>query len=176
MGMKIFTSTTTENYESIRNHIKTLDKDDRYLRFGYSASDDRIDSYVSSTVDSDKSIWICVENDGTLVGTLHIAFGDNMAEFGLTVSKESRGMGIGKMMFSSAYIIIIEKGISQIMLYCLSQNKAIQKIARSFGLQIITCGPDSEATVTIQYPVPLSEMKYLKNIVTVTDPRIINLK
>lgn len=176
MTFKIFQASESDHYESIRNHIKTLDKDDRYLRFGYSPANDRIDHYVSSTVDSDKSIWILVENDGILIGTLHIALGDNAAEFGLTVSKESRGMGVGKLMFSSAYIIIIEKGISQILLYCLSQNKAIQKIARSFGLQIITCGPDAEATVTIQYPVPLHEMKNLKNIITLTDPKIINLQ
>lgn len=173
--MNIFNASKAEHYTAICDHIISLNRDDRYLRFGYPATDDRIGAYVDSTRNSEKSVWICVEVDGCLVGTLHVALGTASAEFGLTVSSSARNKGIGKLMFSSAYILILERGIKQIHLYCLSQNKAIQKIARSFGLQVVTCGSDSEATVTIQYPVPLAEMKKLRNVVTLSDPKLIDL-
>lgn len=173
--MNIYTASTVEHYTAIIDHIISLNRDDRYLRFGYPASDERIRSYVDSTQNSEKSIWFCVEIDGCLVGTLHVAFGTASAEFGLTVASSARNKGIGKLMFANAYILILERGIKQVHLYCLSQNKAIQKIARSFGLQVITCGSDAEATVTIQYPVPLAEMKKLHSVVTLTDPKIIDL-
>ena len=173
--MNIYTASKPEHYTAICDHIISLNRDDRYLRFGYPATDERIHAYVDSTQNSEKSIWFCVEVDGCLVGTLHVAFGTASAEFGLTVSSSARNMGIGKLMFANAYILILERGIKQIHLYCLSQNKAIQKIARSFGLQVITCGSDAEATVTIQYPVPLAEMKKLTNIVTLSDPKLIDL-
>lgn len=174
-GMNIYTASEPEHYTAICDHIISLNRDDRYLRFGYPATDERIRAYVDSTQNSEKSIWFCVEVDGCLVGTLHVAFGSSSAEFGLTVSSSARNMGIGKLMFANAYFLILERGIKQIHLYCLSQNKAIQKLARSFGLQVITCGSDSEATVTIQYPVPLAEMKKLHGVVTLSDPKLIDL-
>lgn len=173
--MNIYTASKQEHYTAICDHIISLNRDDRYLRFGYPATDDRIGAYVDSTQNSEKSVWICVEVNGCLVGTLHVALGTTSAEFGLTVSSCARNMGIGKLMFANAYILILELGIKQIHLYCLSQNKAIQKIARSFGLQVITCGSDAEATVVIQYPVPLAEMKKLHGVVTLSDPKLIDL-
>ena len=45
---------------------------------------------------------------------------------------------------------------------CLSQNAPMRHIAKKFGLSVMTHGTDVEASVEIQYPVPLSRLQEVK--------------
>ena len=172
--MNIFEIKTHSDYQEIKEHFLSLSSDDRYLRFGNTLTDNMVISYIDKTQEQN-SVWFCVRYEEKIIGTIHVAIYDTSAEFGITVSPECRGKGIGKLLFAYGYRLVIQRGIKQIYLYCLSQNKAIQKIAKSFGIQVITCGTDAEASVTIHYPVPLKEMNKISKIITMTDPKIVDL-
>lgn len=137
------------DYTDILQHITNLNADDRYMRFGYPITDQQISKYVESSVVDSTSTWLIVRSSTAVVATLHIAISVNVAEFGLTVEEKYRGTGIGKSLFSSAYHICRNKKIKSIRLNCLRQNKAMQNIAKHFGLVVSNHGSDSDAVIHI---------------------------
>ena len=167
--IKICAASTAEHAAAIKSHIIHMSASDKYLRFGYAAPDEQISVYIDNTFKNINSVWLIAKQNSQVVGTLHIAFSGLMAEFGLTVDSKLRNSGIGKSLFAQAYLMCIQQEIQQINLYCLSQNTAIKKIAVSFGLQIINCGPDAEAAVIIKYPVTAEEVKRIVSFFTVDD-------
>src|SRR3954470_14894138 len=77
----------------IAAHLKALDEDDRYLRFGYPARDAQIESYVER-IDFDRDDVFGIYNRKLeLIAMAHLAFADDpghaeCAEFGVSVLKK----------------------------------------------------------------------------------------
>jgi len=157
-----------EDRDKIIQHIFTLPSDDRYLRFGYSISDVQLWHYVEKSLSTQNTknksdFWfgiIDLEND--LVGTLHVAIYDDVAEFAFTTSVDHRGKKLGQLMFARGFQLATEFQVTQIYMACLSKNAPVRHIAKKFGLSVMTIGSDSEASVNIQYPVPLSKVNTVK--------------
>lgn len=135
----------------IIDHLTLLGDDDRYMRFGYLATNQQIMNYVKSSFKDDTSYWMLGELGGKVIATLHMSVQSDYAEFGLTVSKEYRGKGKGKSLFAQAYEKCRELKLKSIHLNCLRQNKAMQNIAVSFRLTIKHNGSDSTAVIFIKY-------------------------
>jgi RimJ/RimL family protein N-acetyltransferase len=146
----------------ISDHIISLAEGDRYLRFGYNISNEQIRKYtINAFADTDKyqGFWYGVFDDELLIATLHIAIADDVAEFAFTTDTNYRGQKLGQLLFARGYQLVTEFQITRIYMACLSQNTAIRHIAKKFGMSVMTHGTDSEASVNIQYPVPLSRLK-----------------
>ena len=145
-------------YESDKNllleHFKNdIVANDRYLRFGMSASDYYVEQYIERSLkDFGKTnMWFIVDVGGRCVGTVHISiFGDGVAEMGFTVSSDYRGKGIGQSLFSRGAIWSAMKGAKTIYTHCLSENKVMQHIARKNGMDVVTVDMgEKEASVNI---------------------------
>ena len=164
---------SAENYSLIRlfrdhaaeidKHINSLSSDDIYLRFGYNASKENIWKYVTESFEAN-SFWFGIYDCGILIGTIHIAITEDktVAEFAFSVDEAYRGQKLGQLLFARGYQLVTEYKIDRIYMACLSKNSAMRAIAKKFGMSVMTYGPDAEASVTIQYPVPLSKINEVK--------------
>jgi GNAT superfamily N-acetyltransferase len=111
----------------IQVHLRALDGDDRYLRFGYPASDAHIDRYVER-LDFDRDELFGVFNRRLeLVAMAHLAFlgpegqPPTAAEFGVSVLARGRGRGIGSRLFERAGLHARNRGIDTLIVHALSE-------------------------------------------------------
>src|SRR4051812_19984908 len=93
--------------DRIAEHLKALDPPDRYLRFGYSATDEQIERYVDGLNFERDDIFGIYNRKLELIAMAHLAFSDDplhmsCAEFGVSVLKKARGRGWGTRLFERA--------------------------------------------------------------------------
>lgn len=134
----------------IASHLLALDEHDRYLRFGYAATDEHIQRYVDG-LDFDKDEIFGIYNRRIeLVAMAHLAYAaekslESCAEFGVSVNKASRGRGYGARLFDRAAMHARNDGVSLMFIHALSENTAMLKIARNAGATVERDGSESEA-------------------------------
>lgn len=129
---------------------------DRYLRFGYQATNDNVTKYLDTAFDEFgfKNMWFIVENDNKVIASVHVSFcpltkdGNYTAEMGFTVSPEFRGQGLGQELFLRGSTWAMSKGAKTLYTQCLSENKVMQHIAKKNGMTVVTLDyGEKEATI-----------------------------
>jgi GNAT superfamily N-acetyltransferase len=135
----------------ISGHLLQLDVNDRYLRFGFVATDEHIERYVES-LDFERDEILGITNRKlALIAVAHLAFIDgkgkpaSCAEFGVSVLKTARGRGFGALLFKRAAMDARNKSVSLMFIHALSENIAMLRIARNAGARIERIGSDAEA-------------------------------
>ena len=136
--------------ERIATHLLALDDADRYLRFGYKASDAHISRYVADLNFERDEIFGIYNRHLELVAMAHVAFATDIqhrqcAEFGVSVLKKARGRGYGRRLFERAVIHARNEGVDMMFIHALSENTAMLKIARNAGASVQRDGAESEA-------------------------------
>jgi GNAT superfamily N-acetyltransferase len=127
-------------------HFLALEKADRLLRFGSHLSDEQVTKYVMG-IDFERDIVFGVYNRTfRLAGVGHLAFApkpaesstnkDQVAEFGVSVLKSARGMGIGSKLFKRANIVCRNNDVDTLYMHCLSSNQTMMHIAKKAGMEI----------------------------------------
>ena len=91
----------------ILKHLRSLKPEDRYLRFGYPATDEQIERYVLSLKFERDEIFGVFNRRLELVAMAHLAFSVDpqwatCAEFGVSVASHQRGKGLGARLFKHA--------------------------------------------------------------------------
>lgn len=124
---------------------------DRYLRFGYRASNDNVTDYVERSLKEfgDTNMWFVIEKDNKFVGTVHVSMNEKgVAEMGFTVSPDHRGQGFGQELFIRGSTWAMMKGATTLYTTCLSENKVMQHIAKKNGMTVVTVdATEKEATI-----------------------------
>lgn len=138
----------------ILSHLLALDERDRYLRFGYAASDAQIERYVEQLDFERDEVFGVFNRRLALVAIAHLAYFDRAssppcAEFGVSVAKASRGRGYGERLFDHAALHARNRGIDTLLVHALSENTAMLRITRNAGARIVRDGPESEAWVQL---------------------------
>ncbi|MGA0609862.1 GNAT family N-acetyltransferase [Caldimonas sp. KR1-144] len=137
----------------IEAHLKSLGPNDRYLRFGYPASDHQIANYVSG-LDFDRDEVFGIFNRRLeLIAMAHLAYErpqqvegrPAMAEFGVSVASTARGRGYGARLFDHAIMHARNRGIDRLFIHALSENLVMLRIARSAGATVERDGGESQA-------------------------------
>lgn len=133
----------------IAAHLKSLDEDDRYLRFGYPARDEHIDDYVAH-IDFDRDDVFGVYNRKLeLIAVAHLAYSGEpqsaMAEFGVSVLRKARGRGLGARLFDRAVMHARNEGVDQLLIHALSENHAMLRIAANAGATFERAGGETDA-------------------------------
>ena len=150
-------SLTSRHRDRLREHLLALDEHDRYLRFGFSATDSQIVHYTD-TLDFDRDEVFGIFNRRLeLIAMAHLAYAPApqikgqaaMAEFGVSVSKHARGRGLGARLFDHAILHARNRHISKLFIYALSENSAKLKIATNAGAKVERAGSESEAWLTL---------------------------
>jgi RimJ/RimL family protein N-acetyltransferase len=138
----------------IASHLLALDEHDRYLRFGYTATDDQIERYVSG-LDFDRDEIFGVYNRRLeLIAMAHLAFSHDPAlrscgEFGVSVAKRARGRGYGARLFDRAVMHARNEGVELLFIHALSENIAMIKIARKSGATLERAGSETDAHLRV---------------------------
>ncbi len=137
-------------------HFLALPTEDRRLRFGSSLSPDGIAAYVDK-IDFDRDAVFAVHDDHlALAGVAHVAFGDDHAELGLSVLPAHRGQGVGSALFERASAHARNRFVPRLFMHCLKENAPIMRIARRFGMDIVTDIGDADAHLELPPASPAS--------------------
>jgi RimJ/RimL family protein N-acetyltransferase len=140
-----------ENHRGrIAQHLLSLDAQDRYLRFGYTAQDAQIQKYADQLDFERDEVFGIYNRSLKLIAVAHLAVPDqrdfsNCAEFGVSVVSSARGRGYGGRLFERAALSASNAGIQLMFIHALSENVAMLKIARSAGALVERDGSESEA-------------------------------
>lgn len=138
--------------ERILGHLLALDERDRYLRFGYPASDAQIGKYVD-TIDFERDEVFGIFNRKLeVIAMAHLAHSlppmqaeVGASEFGVSVLPKARGRGFGQRLFEHAVLHARNRGVRSLFIHALSENVAMLKIARNAGATVDREGSETEA-------------------------------
>ena len=138
----------------ILTHLLALKPEDRYLRFGYPATDEQVERYVSGLKFERDEIFGVFNRRLALVAMAHLAYSVDpqwatCAEFGVSVSSHQRGRGLGARLFNHAVMHARNQGVSMLFIHALSENVAMLKIARHAGAKVQRDGSESEAYLSL---------------------------
>ena len=134
----------------IAAHLKALEPHDRYLRFGYAATDEQIQRYADGLDFERDDIFGVYNRKLELIAMAHLAFSQDpehvaCAEFGVSVLKKARGRGYGARMFERAVMRARNEGVDMLFIHALSENTAMIKIARNAGAILERAGGETDA-------------------------------
>ena len=135
-------------------HLLTLSETDRYLRFGYPATDEHIRRYVDGLTFDRDEIFGVFNRRLQMVAMAHLAFSvdpqwSTCAEFGVSVAANQRGRGLGAKLFDRAVMHARNQGVSMLFIHALSENVAMLKIARQAGARVERDGSETEAYLSL---------------------------
>jgi GNAT superfamily N-acetyltransferase len=136
--------------ERIATHLEALDADDRYLRFGYPATDEQIERYVAG-LDMDRDDIFGIYNRKLeLIAVAHLAYSadpemTSCAEFGVSVLRRARGRGYGQRLFERAVIHARNEGVEMLFVHALTENRAMLHIAAKAGAKLERAGSETDA-------------------------------
>ncbi|MFT3957493.1 MAG: GNAT family N-acetyltransferase [Piscinibacter sp.] len=139
--------------DRIAAHLIALDESDRYLRFGYPATDAQISRYVDMLDFDQDEVFGIFNRRLELIAMAHLAHPSTsadpargtMAEFGVSVLRKARGRGFGARLFEHAVLHARNRGVQMLFIHALSENTAMLKIARNAGATVERDGPESDA-------------------------------
>ncbi|WP_406623228.1 N-acetyltransferase family protein [Acidovorax sp. SDU_ACID1] len=139
-----------QHRERIAAHLMRLEPRDRYLRFGYAATDEQVRRYVQLLDFGRDEVFGIFNRRLELIAMAHVAFSTEeahrgCAEFGVSVSGSARGRGYGARLFERAVVLARNRGVSMMFIHALSENTAMLKIARNAGATVRQDGSESEA-------------------------------
>jgi len=136
--------------QRIADHLKSLEADDRYLRFGYPARDEHIDQYVAKLDFDRDDIFGIYNRKLELIAMAHLAYSEDpemrsCGEFGVSVLRKARGRGFGQRLFERAVMHARNEGVDQLFIHALSENRAMLHIARKAGATVEHMGSEADA-------------------------------
>lgn len=152
-------SLSSRHRPRILAHLLSLGESDRYLRFGYHASDTQVGSYVDR-LDFDRDEVFGVFNRKLeLIAMAHLAYQHvtagpgreehNEAEFGVSVQKKARGRGYGSRLFDHAVLHARNRHVDTMIIHALTENSAMLRIVHNAGATIDREGGDAEARLKL---------------------------
>jgi len=154
--------------ERIAQHLLALPEHDRYLRFGYMASDDQIMKYVQQiNFDRDEVLGI-FNRRLRLLAMAHLAYQPaesgqtaSCAEFGVSVAARARGRGYGRRLFDLAALHARNRGVQTLLIHALSENTAMLRIVRDAGAEVVREGSESQALLKLPADTLTSQVEQI---------------
>lgn len=143
-------------------HLLALPPRDRYLRFGYLASDEQVKTYAEHLDFKRDEVFGIFNRQLDLVAMAHLAYGPDpetgtasaapkphggVAEFGVSVNGSLRGRGVGARLFEHAVLHARNRGIDTLVVHTLSENGPMIKLARRAGAVTERFGGDVDASL-----------------------------
>jgi len=140
--------------ERVARHLLHLEPQDRYLRFGYAATDEHIRRYVSGLDFDRDDIFGIYNRKLELIAMAHLAYAvdprrASCAEFGVSVLPHARGRGYGARLVDRAVMHARNQGVTMIFIHALTENTTMLGIARKAGATVVRDGSESEAHLSL---------------------------
>lgn len=139
------------------NHLLALSESDRYLRFGYAASDAQLAHYADLIDFDHDEVFGIFDRRLRLLAMAHLAqlpvrkdSAAREAEFGVSVLAHARGRGYGTRLFEHAVLHARNRHIDTLVVHAMSENTPMLSIARRAGAAVVREG--GEALARLQLP------------------------
>jgi ribosomal protein S18 acetylase RimI-like enzyme len=133
-----------------------LTEQDRYLRFGYVASDAQLAHYADLIDFSHDEVFGIFNRRLELVAMAHLAMPPptsqapkSEAEFGVSVLPKARGRGYGGRLFDHAVLHARNRHVDTLLIHALSENTPMLRIVRKAGATIERDGGESQARLRL---------------------------
>lgn len=140
----------------IAAHLQSLDAHDRYLRFGYPATDEQIAKYVDTMDFEHDEVFGIFNRRLEIIAMAHLANlpahgpgQPTVAEFGVSVLAKARSRGYGARLFERAMLLARNRSVDTLFIHALSENVAMLKIARKAGAAVVREGSEAEARLRL---------------------------
>jgi GNAT superfamily N-acetyltransferase len=154
-------------------HFLALDDSDRLLRFGTVLPDEQLEAYVARIDFRRDAVYGVYNRVFKLVAVGHLAFApkekvaqgrvatekDKVAEFGVSVSRSARGLGIGSKLFERAAIHCRNSDVDTLYMHCLASNQTMIHIAKKAGMEIQREYGEADAYLRLLPPNPASMLQ-----------------
>lgn len=151
--------------DQILVHLTSLSARDRYLRFGYSATDEQIGRYVQGLNFDRDEVFGVFNRKLELIALAHLAYpadaapGPKAAEFGGSVVEQARGRGYGSRLFEHAMLHARNRGLSCLFIHALSENTTMLRIARKAGATVEHAGSETDAYLRLPHETVASQVE-----------------
>src|SRR3954469_8883924 len=140
-------------------HFLRLSAEDRHLRFGGLAGEDRVRAYCAR-LDRPRSVVLGYLVDGVprAVGELKPIAGSRppAAELAVSVEAPFRGRGVGTELCRRLLVRARDRLVARVPLLCLLANRAVQGVARRLGGTLAFHPGEVEAEIGLPWPQPFS--------------------
>ena len=149
----------------ILGHLTRLPERDRYLRFGYSATDEQIGRYVDGLNFERDEVFGVFNRRLELIALAHLACpnadapGLQAAELGGSVAAHARGRGYGARLFEHAMLHARNRGLDTLFIHALSENTVMLRIARRAGATVERAGSESDAYLKLPHETLASQVE-----------------
>ena len=151
--MKIRKETAVVLHEYAQ-HLKGLNSEDRYTRFGYSVKDETIDQIILNVLyhPQDHHLFVA-EVDNKIVGFGHLAREGADWELAVSVDRDCQGQGIGNALMDEMIKWGKIHNVHSVFMHCITENRKIQHLARKHGLRTVERS-GAEITAQVELPNP----------------------
>jgi RimJ/RimL family protein N-acetyltransferase len=129
---------------AILAHFLRLTPNDRYLRFFAALGEFALTKYVGETINfsNSKAYGIFDEDRKTLIAFAHVTGIEKnnaniSAELGISVDSSHRSLGLARRLMDRTLVFCKSHDIGMLYMSCLRENKAMQHLAKTSGLQVI---------------------------------------
>ena len=148
--------------DAYRDHLLRLDAESRRNRFSGSIADEAIRSFAATARGPDVIVHGFFV-DGVLRGAadLHIVrpLDLRLAEAAFSIERPWQSRRVGSALLERTLLSARNRGVKQVQVSCLPQNKRMQRLARKFGAAITFDCETVIGTVENPLPTPLSVMQ-----------------
>lgn len=133
------------------DHLTRLTGADRQFRFAQAnVPDEAIMRYVAGIAADD--LILGTFTDERMVGAVHVAFADDIAEVGVSVDPGHRGRGIGADLFKRAARWARNRRAERLYTLCQADNRAMMALATKLGMTIHRESGTAEAFLALPPP------------------------
>jgi len=148
--------------DAYRDHLLRLDPESRRNRFSGSIADEAIRSFAATARGSDVIVHGFFV-DGVLRGAadLHIVrpLDLRLAEAAFSIERPWQSRCVGSALLERALLSARNRGVKQVQVSCLPQNKRMQQLARKFAATFTFDYDAIIGTMENPNPTPLSVMQ-----------------
>jgi GNAT superfamily N-acetyltransferase len=146
--------------DQYREHLLRLDDESRRNRFGGAVADEIIQRYAETAFGLDAIVHGFFV-DGVLRGAAELRALDkaHVAEAAFSVEKPWQSHGVGSALLERTILTARNRGIRQLHMYCLADNRRMQQLATKFEAELIFDFGNVVGEVQAARPTPLSLLR-----------------
>jgi GNAT superfamily N-acetyltransferase len=128
--VKIFKA-SLYNLADYGNHLKNLNQEDKYSRFGTNMSDAGIDHIIMQMLynSDDHELWIATDSNNIALGFGHMAWDGKSWELAVSVERTAQRVGVGNKLIKEMLEWAKVHNIDEVYMHCIENNKVIQHLA-----------------------------------------------
>lgn len=139
------------DWPAIQRFFKGLDRESRYMYFGFHASDEVIDLTWEKFREQEHKFFV-VELACNVIGVCQVAHQEKHAELSVAVAKHYREQGVAHALVERAVTWCKTHGVEDLMMFCLPDNAVIPKILKKHNLLPLMLSRPAEARFHVPQP------------------------